>query len=649
MAQIRFPHRRRWPTRVALGIGIGAAVLLILAVLTAFAAVPAAADLRSGQRELREGRRLLTFGNVDDAQASFELAAQHFDEAAHGLGAGLSSIMSRVPLLGRNLEVAEGAALAGRELALAGGELTRGAAALPDGLGSLAPTGGALPLDAYADLQDDLDAAAARAARAQELLAATPSTLLVRPVADARAEALDEVTHAARVLDAGGDLLREIPSFMGAEGPRSYFFVAESPAELRGTGGIWGAWAIATAEDGRFMFSPFQPIQRLDDIPADQVPAPNPDFARNYDQYGGAGYWRNMNMTPDFPSASRAVLASYEILTGQELDGVISADPFALAAMLELTGPVEIPGLGIEVDSESVVDFVSNEAYIRFGGESVERKAVLGSVAGDAFVRFLGMQERGVARMRTVAELVATGHLKIYSADEQMQAGLELAGADHGLRAEGDVVAVIVNNRSGSKVDYYARRTVEHRVQLGGDAEAISRTLVEIDNEAPLEKLPGHVTEPLVEGAERGDNIALVTIGCHDPCQLVQAELNGAPEGVRGGTELGIPWYSEYFTIPAGERGVLNLTTRTSGVWQGNSTGGTYRLTYLGQHTVEPAVVTIEIVSPSGTRVTWASHDMAVNGDTATWKGTPGARLELEIRFGAPIPLSWWRNLARLP
>jgi len=519
---------------------------------------------------------------------------------------------------------------------------------LPGGLGSLAPSNGQLPLDEIASLGDEFASAAAHADRATELIDATPSTLLMRRVAEARFEAQRDASRASDALDAGTDLLDALPAFAGAEGPKRYFFVAESPAEARGTGGLWGAYAIVTADQGKFSFSEFQPIQRLPDVPPGDVPPPNPDYRRNYDQYGGAGFWRNMNLTPDFPSAARAVLATYEIVEGQRLDGVISADPFALAQLLDVTGPTDVPGLGVRIDAGNVVDFMTNEAYVRFQGNSLERKGLLGMVAGDAFERFLGMDEHGIGRLRAVAQAVADGHLKIYTTDPAMQDGLATAQVDGALSApDGDMVAVVVNSRSGSKVDYYARRTVDYDVALGGGLEAVGTTTVAIHNEAPDHGVPGYVIDPLAEGGEPGDNIALVTVSCPDPCDLVEAQRNGEDRGMRVGSELGFPWYQDFFTIPSGETGMLRMVTRRQGVWEGNSSGGSYHLTVLTQTSVKPTEVSVTIHAPAGTRITWTSEEMVVDGGTAVWRGTPGPRLELEVRFSAPLPLRWWRDAAR--
>jgi hypothetical protein len=178
-------------------------------------------------------------------------------------------------------------------------------------------------------------------------------------------------------------------------------------------------------------------------------------------------------MTPDFPSAARAILSLYEFGTGEGLDGVIVADPFAVKELFRVTGPAEIPSLGTRVSARTVVDFLSNEAYVLFD-RPADRKTLLGDVVGVAFGEFLSDRGQRVRKVDAIAHAVAGGHLKIYPTDPTLRRGLELARLDRGLRAPdgSDLLAVHVNSRSGSKVDFYAERSIRYDVLLGGEGEA---------------------------------------------------------------------------------------------------------------------------------------------------------------------------------
>jgi hypothetical protein len=589
----------------------------------------------------------LGFGNLEKASQEFRRAERSFAEAAGASKTGVAGAVGVIPVIGRNVDVAHDIAAAGADLAAGVRRLTGSIASLPDGLGSLAPTNGALPLDALDGLHGAVDEAATAAEDALTTVQGSPSSLLLGPVASARSLAEDQLEEAARALRAGEMLLHRLPAFLGAKGPRRYFFVAENPTELRGTGGLWGAYSIMTVKDGRIRFGPFTPTQRLTELEPDEVkPPPNADYLRNYRQYGAPGFWLNMNMTPDFPSAAQAVLTTYRLTEGDQLDGVVAADPFVLRSLLEITGPTQIPGLGARINADNVIDFTSVKAYERFGGRNELRKDVLGDVASGVFEEFLAMDGRNMARLRALGEAVADGHVKIYANDRRMREALALAHADSSLSSpSGDLLAVVVNSGSGTKIDYWARREVSYEVQLGGRGEAKATTDVTLSNSAPKAGMPRYLIGPNLEGADAGDQVSILTVFCPKECDLEGAERDGKKEPVSEGTELGTTWYQDYLTVPSGESSTFTLRTFLKGVWEGSGAGGSYRLTFLNQTTIRPTHLRLVIHAPSGTIVQWASEPMKVDGGTAVWEGTPSPRMELEIRFSAPQPLRLWRQI----
>lgn len=638
-------RRRRTVTLLLLGV---TAVLLVVLAFGALAMLGVRADLQRGQRGLQDARRALVNGNLSDAAAWFGEAGGAFAAAerrSEGLPARLGSWL---PLVGNNVDVGAGLARAGTEVT-AGGELLTGAlSALPEGLGSLAPQDGRIPVEEIAALAGPIGEAAEHAKAAVAEVGATPPSFLVAPVAEARWEALEEIGDAARALDAAGILLQELPAFAGADGAKRYLVASENPAELRGTGGLWGAYAVLALDDGEPSFSDVRAIQALPDIEADEVAPPSPDYERNYGEFGAAGSWQNLNMTPDFPTAARAALGAFEAATGERFDGMIVADPFALELMLRVTGPAPIPGTDQRLAADDVVAFTTNEAYSIFD-RSIERKEVLGTVAIDVFQRFLALDGKGIARVRALALGAGGGHLKVYSADPGFQQALELARADgsHAAPPEGDLLGVHLNDATGSKVDFYATRAVEHAVTLGGRGEAIATTTLRLGNEAPTSGQPRYVIGPFVDDLEKGDNRALTKLTCREPCTLVGAAVDGEPIGLVAGAENGVAWFRDFTTIPAGASREFRITTRTREVWEGNGSGGAYRLSIGGQTTIRPTELTVRIEPPAGTEVVWASEDMTIADGVATWQGEAPIRLELEVRFRAPLPLRWWRNLLR--
>ena len=311
-----------------------------------------------------------------------------------------------------------------------------------------------------------------------------------------------------------------------------------------------------------------------------------------------------------------------------------------------MTGPVRVPGTSFRVGSDDVVAFTTNEAYVSFSG-SDERKEVLGALAADVLGRFLSMQGKSLPRLRALADAVAGGNLKVFVTDPAFQDALVRAGAAGAFaRPEGsDQVAVTVNNGSANKVDYYATRTVDVTIQLGGDHEAYGSMDVAIANDAPTAGLPRYVLGPFVEDLGPGDQYPLISAWCADPCELLEARRDGQDTLVNADVEAGMRYFRDYRPIAAGATGTFGIGWHATDAWEGDAGDGSYRLTFAAQPTIRPTSATVTVVAPPGSRIVWTSEPMAVEGDTATWTGTLDGDTALEMRFRTTFLTRWWRSL----
>lgn len=635
-------QRARWIVVALLLVGT---VLILATGLVVAVAVDLRGSLEEGRVALESGRSALLDGRVSDASDAFGRARARFDEARDGGSSGFAAVARSIPVLGRTIHVFAAVADAGGRLAEAGSIITTSIGGLPGGVEGLAPSGGAIPLDRLRSLGEALGTAHANVASGSAALRSSPSGLLPWPVADARARAIERVAGLERLFRSARAFAVGLPAFAGADGPRRYLFFAEDPAELRGTGGLWGAYATVRARAGRFDFSRFRPVQSLGDLDPEDVPAPNADYERNYRQYGAPGYWLNTNMTPDLPSAAEAALATWRATGREPLDGVITADPFALRSLLAITGSVRLPSGGIRLTPHNVIAFLANRAFARFP-DPRRRKAILGDAAGAVVARFLDMEGHAIPRFRAIADAIASGHLKLYSTDASMAAALAEAGVDGGLRADGgDLLGVIVNSASGGKVEYFSARTIEHEVTLLDGGATTATTRVRIENDAPVSGQPRYVIGPFVGKA--GDDIPLLAVFCGRRCGLVRAEREGDPLSLRTGTELGYRFYRDYFTVPSGQERTLTVTTETPAGWTGDWSRGSYRLTVIGQTTIRPTHIELRFDAPVGMRFTEGSDGVSMEYDRATWRGVLGSRLQIRLSFERePLLVRLWHAIA---
>lgn len=623
---------------------LAAAAIVALFALALLPANAARRDMEEGRDGLERAKAALLAGDPAAASERFIHAKDAFLRARGHARNPLLRLAGILPVLGRTPDAALALADAGGEIAEAGISIAGGLAELPDGLGSLAPRRGRIPIEPFRQLAGPLDAGLIHFRRAGDSLDRVATSWLLGPLAEARDRFQTQLEPLTRSMEAAAVIVDRFPAFLGADGPRRYLFAAENPAELRGTGGLFGNLSVMTADRGRLTFAPFEPATDIPRLAPGAVEPPNADYARLYPD--AAGFISVINLTADFPSAATALQRLYEATRDVRLDGVISADPIALAAMLRVSGPVNAPVLGT-VTTDNVVPLVTNEAYALIP-DSDARKRLLGEVAQLVLARFLQGAPAADAAA-AIADAAANGHLKLHTGDPALQRGLALANADGALPGgQGNVVAPIVNNGAGNKIDFYAKRTVRYQVQLGAEGHARADLRVDIQNGAPATGQPRYVIGPYTDDFDAGENVSLVSIYLPPGVELLESSQSGADDGAGEDTELGHTLLSGSVSIPSGGSAWLQYAIGRSEAWTGTTSHGVYRLTYLGQPTILPTGLRLEIQAPSGTQIVRTSVPMEIGGNRATWQGeTTGGELTFEIEFQKPILSRAWDALGR--
>jgi len=599
----------------------------------------------SGRVLLEEARDRLLSGDLSGAQVSFGRAREEFALASDATAGPLVGMWAVVPFAGRTYDAVRDLARIGELTAGAGEDVTEAIGNLPGDLSDLAPVSGRIRLDAVRSIEGVVASAAGRVRRAQDLANGLSRTFMLPQVAEARDLILGPVDEAARVAVSAEAVLGALPAFAGADGPRHYFVAVQNPAELRGTGGFIGLYSVLTIDGGVMSFAPFRDITRLRDIPSDEIAPPSQDFARLYEEFGGAGYWRNINMSPSTPEVGTAIERLYERVKGVRLDGTIFVDPGALAEMLRATGPIEDPALGIRLSAENAVSFMTNEAYARFS--RAMRKRMLGESASRVLALFLqGQYTDPTAAIRALVTAASGGHLVLHAADPEVERAFKEAGIDGSLSPSEDYLGVFLNNAAGNKVDYYLDERLTYSVALREDGSASADVSVVLANGAPADRPPDEVLGPYEpNGLEAGDTLWWVETFCARTCTLDSATQDGGPGSVQPLRLNGIPMFRSFARADAGETTTLGYRFELAHAWQGDEAGGIYRLTIQAQPTIKPARARIEIKVPEGMGVMKTNEPMRVREGLAVWSGTIRGRVTLSVEFQRPFLARVWARL----
>jgi hypothetical protein len=642
--RVRIRRRRRKGRWIA-----GAAALVVFVVgMLALGYLPARSarsHVLAAREAIEDGRAELLRGRVDQAVRQFDLARSRFVEASSAARNPLLHIAGWVPLVGRTPDIIKALADGGELAALASSQMAQAVGRLPGGLSSLTPRGGRIPVEQLEELAPAVERASRLVHGAHLDLQDTAGGSVPGQVADARYQGLAQLSSLDKTVSTAANMLDRLPAFFGATRPMRYFFGAQTPAELRGTGGLIGSYSTLTIHRGRLRFSRFRPTADLPSLRPTSIDSPSRDFARHYNQFGGAAFWPNINMTPDFPTAARAMLNLYKKGTGASLDGVIVADPFALKSMLEVTGPVAVPGYNVTVDAGNVVAFTANRAYEAFTGKAT-RQLVLGEVAKRVLAKFMQLGGSPRRSIGALLDTIASGHLLVYSTDPKLEEALLASGSAGALAGGGgDFLSVIQNNGAGNKVDFYQDRSVNYSVVLAPEGNALGTATVVLTNNAPNRGASPYIIGPYRNVAPAGENVTFVSAYCNSSCEIRDFKRNGQNQLIVAGRELGYRFYQDYFRIPSKEQATLQFDLANTRAWEGNHAGGVYRLTFRNQPTIRPTTLRVEVRAPEGMHAYFTNVPMKVSGGTAVWEGTPGARLDLEVRFQPPFFRRVWNSI----
>ena len=527
---------------------------------------------------------------ADQAGAAQELdaAGEGFDHAGQALDAWWARPALGLPVVGPHLRALRVVADTGTDLAEAGRQV-----ATATDLGGLRIQDGRVPLDRITAVQAPLRRASAEVTRAVARLRRARSPWLVPPVSDRLHANLARLADADRSLRASRDVVGVLPRLLGADRPRRWFLAIQTPSEGRGSGGFVGNYGEIVADEGALDLARFGRIGELNTggDPAARVLTGPPDVLPRYRRFGVAHTWQSVTLSPDFPSVARVIAGLYPQSGGQPVDGVIAVDPAGVAALLRLTGPLTVPPWPEPLTAENAEQILLYDQYVRL--PSPERIDFLGEATRLLWERVTSGPLPPVPRiLAALGPAVADKHLMVSAVDGDEDAALGRAGINGRLAPVdgGDALAVVTQNASGNKIDWFLRRSIDYRPSYDPTTGAVSaRLTVTLDNAAPPAGAPDYlIGNALQPPLPRGTNRLYLSV--YTPLGLSAARLGDAQVAMESEAEAGRKVYSTYVDIPPNGRAVLELDL------SGRLLRGTpYRLGLHAQPLVTPDQVSVTL------------------------------------------------------
>jgi len=305
------------------------------------------------------------------------------------------------------------------------------------------------------------------------------------------------IGQSSTILDGLDTAAAVLPPMLGVDGPRNYLLLSLNNAELRASGGIPGAIAVVSADDGRLSLTGSSSASALGDFGTPVLPLTEPEHTL-YGEILGQ-YMQDVNFTPDFARSGEFAQAMWEKRTGQKVDGVVALDPIALGYLLRATGAVDA-GNGVTLTSSNAAKMLLSEVYSRFA-EPADQDVFFAGVTGKVFSALTSGKVNGRQLVESLAMGAEQGRIHVWSAHPDEQRRLRDTTVSQSLpptaRATSDF-GVYLNDSTGAKMGYYLRaRTAIASGLCRADLKPNFQVSVTLKSVAPADaatSLPEYVT-----------------------------------------------------------------------------------------------------------------------------------------------------------
>ncbi|MEA2434040.1 MAG: hypothetical protein QOG54_1497 [Actinomycetota bacterium] len=420
-------------------------------------------------------------------------------------------------------------------------------------------------------------------------------------VQEALATARFRLASAVDAAERGSVALGVLPELAGLNGDRRYLLAFQAPSEARGGGGLIGLYGVLSATDGEFELEHVGSTREITDRIEGPVKAPG-WFTRAYGPLSSLDDFRQVNLSPIFPTVAETALRMYESATGVRLDGMIAMDPIVLGKLTRATGPLSAEGWDVQVNGSNVRRLLMHDIYLKFGRwHSKDQNAYLATLVDQLWTRLRSNDLDAAALVTSLGDSVESGRLRLFMRDPSAARSLARLGVDGDPDSAGPNVQMIFhNNWAGNKVDYFLHRSIDTTVTVDEGGAALVRTRVSLENRAKSDSSSLLTRPGMRPDLPIGANLMTLSMLLPKGAQLEDVDVPPGAGGVKRVTEGGHPSVWMHVGLAAGESREVSVTYRLANVLDEE---GHIAFTLYPQSTVRPDTFSLRIVPSSGGRL----------------------------------------------
>lgn len=312
----------------------------------------------------------------------------------------------------------------------------------------------------------------------------------------------------ANLIVNGKPFLQEVPYLLGMDSPRTYLILFQNDKELRPTGGFMTAYAVMKVDKAKFEPVTSNDIYTLDAQYKPTTKAPDPII-----KYIKGPYilsqnlrLRDMNWSPDFAVSMQPVTQALGTVGLKNIDGIIGVDTQLLTNLLDVIGPIGVPGFGnfstqsdpkcncpeVIYQLESFADVEGPIIWDPLTGKIIQRppnsdnrKRIIGPLMNSILANALGQPKEKLPALFTAGfKSLVEKHILLYTLDQNVETAIANVGLGGTLRQDftRDYLHVNDANLGGRKSNLYATEDVEQDIQVAGDGTVTKTVTITYKN-----------------------------------------------------------------------------------------------------------------------------------------------------------------------
>ncbi|HJY98104.1 MAG TPA: DUF4012 domain-containing protein [Patescibacteria group bacterium] len=306
----------------------------------------------------------------------------------------------------------------------------------------------------------------------------------------------------------GKPFIESAPYMLGMDSPRNYLVLFQNDKELRPTGGFMTAYAIMKVDKATFEPTTSDDIYNLDAKYRPSIPAPDPivDYIKGPYILSANLRLRDMNWSPDFSESMKTFTEAIGEVGIDDIDGIIAVDTQLLTNLLDVIGPIGVPGFGnfsteispecncpqvihelesfADVEGPIIWDPVTGKIILR-PPNSDNRKKIIGPLMNSILANALGQpKEKLPALFSAGFTSLIEKHVMFYMLDDNTQSAVANVGLAGTIRSDfkGDYLHINDSNLGGRKSNLYATEDVEQNIEVARDGTVTKTVTITYKN-----------------------------------------------------------------------------------------------------------------------------------------------------------------------